>query len=302
MPTIYSIAAAALPMLLYLFLIYKADKYEREPVFLIFTHFIWGAFASVILVFFVNDFLKIVFLKLNFLLPNILQTILFAPVIEEFTKGSFIFFSSKNENFDNLTDALVYGSAIGLGFGMTENALYFIKFGIDFQLWIVIVLMRTSFSAVMHAIATSFYSSFIILSKFSIYQFRTLFYLAGFIIAVTIHFIWNAAVSYEQTFIFAIISLIFFIVSFIILFQLSLNYELNVLSEILAKEVAPETLEKLILFYKKRKSFSNLNKKQISLLIKLGFMLKKIEYVNSSEQNKLMNSIESLRNKILSGL
>ncbi|GAB4130598.1 MAG: hypothetical protein Fur0015_04480 [Ignavibacteriales bacterium] len=217
-------------------------------------------------------------------------------------KGSFIYFSSENENFDNLTDALVYGAAIGLGFGMTENALYFIKFGIDFQTWIVIVLMRTSFSAVMHAISTSFYVSFIILSKFSNYRFRAFFYVAGFIIAVTIHFTWNSAVSYEQTFFSAIISILFFIAAFIILFNLSLKYELKVLTEELHSEINSDTLENLILFYKKSKSFSNLNKKHIGLLIKLGFMKKKFEHAKSTEQEKFENSIKFLRNKLLSDL
>jgi len=298
MPIIVSVIAAIIPMLLYLFLIYKLDKHEREPIILIFMHYIWGAISSIIIVFIVNDLVGLSFSYLNLIFPTVLQVILFAPLIEELSKGSFIYFSSQNENFDNLTDALVYGAAIGLGFGMTENALYFIKFGVDVKSWILIVVMRSSFSAVMHAISTSIFASFILLSKFSSVRKRKFYYLTGFIVAVTIHFSWNAAVSFEETFWYGVLVLLFYILVFVYLFYYSLNYELKILNEELLEETSSGILENLNLFYKKSKRFSSLNKKQISFLLKLGFTKKKLKFATDHEKIKLSAEMNSLRNKL----
>jgi RsiW-degrading membrane proteinase PrsW (M82 family) len=302
MPIIFSLIAAIVPMSLYLFMIYRLDKHEREPVLLIFTHFIWGAVSSVLIVFVLGDLIGYTFSFLNFIVPALFQVIFLAPVIEEFSKGSFILFSSRNENFDNLTDGLVYGAAIGLGFGMTENALYFIKFGVDIQSWILIVIMRSGFSAVMHGISTSVFSAFIILSRFSDYRKRKFYYLAGFITAVTIHFSWNAAVSFEQTFWYGVFVLLFYIIAFIFIFYYSLNFEMRILESELMDETNSEILENLLFLYKKSKRFSNLNKKQISFLIKLGFMKKKLKFATKKESLKLTEEINILRNKLSLGL
>ena len=135
-----SLLAAIIPMILYLILLWKFDKYEPEPVKLVLIHFLWGASAAIILGIIgsklfsiplqlvINDSEKIRFM----------QIICVAPLIEELSKGALLFKTSTDSRFDNLTDGLVYGGAIGLGFGMTENFLYFITFGNSFQnlLWL----------------------------------------------------------------------------------------------------------------------------------------------------------------------
>ena len=48
MPFYYSLLAAVLPMLGYLYLIWRADKYEREPVRLVLKNYFYGALGAVI--------------------------------------------------------------------------------------------------------------------------------------------------------------------------------------------------------------------------------------------------------------
>jgi len=50
-----------------------------------------------------------------------------APIVEEVVKGAALLgiFLFKRQEFDGPLDGVVYGSMIGLGFGMTENFFYF---------------------------------------------------------------------------------------------------------------------------------------------------------------------------------
>ena len=97
---------------------------------------------------------------LHFLLKNNLQlsrfgAIVVAPIVEEITKGLFLLITITNKKFDNITDGIVYGGAIGLGFGMTENFLYFVSYGESISNWIMLVIVRSLFSAVMHCVSTA---------------------------------------------------------------------------------------------------------------------------------------------------
>ena len=53
--------------------------------------------------------------------------VLVAPLVEEPCKALFLAYVIWNRHFDNMTDGFVYGAAAGLGFGMTENLLYFVS-------------------------------------------------------------------------------------------------------------------------------------------------------------------------------
>ena len=153
MPITATILAAIFPMLAYLFFLWKADKYEPEPIKYLLLHFLWGAFGAVIIAIIGSELLSLSlgsFLTIKSL--SLVQIILIAPVVEELAKGSLLLRTVKNIKVDNLTDGLVYGGAIGLGFGMTENFMYFISNAEDPQVWISIVIIRSCFSAVMHCI------------------------------------------------------------------------------------------------------------------------------------------------------
>lgn len=191
------IIVAILPMLIYLFLLWKFDKNEPEPIKFVLLHFVFGATAAVILG--IVGSLTLSF-PLSYLFSEdtntLLKVIIIAPIIEELAKASLLFKTISNNKIDNLTDGLIYGGAIGLGFGMTENFFYFITFGDSLQTLIPIVIMRTLFSAVMHTIATATVGGMMSLAKYSSKNKFVISTVGGLLIAMFIHFIWNFSVSF----------------------------------------------------------------------------------------------------------
>jgi RsiW-degrading membrane proteinase PrsW (M82 family) len=87
-------------------------------------------------------------------LEAILLAVIIAPVVEELVKatGVFTVYGRLNE----IEDGIIYGAAVGLGFAVTENVLYFtvaLSQGVDVLLLTVIV--RSLTSMVLHLSATS---------------------------------------------------------------------------------------------------------------------------------------------------
>jgi len=165
--------------------------------------------------------------------------------VEEFTKGLFLLITIVNKKFDNITDGIVYGGAIGLGFGMTENFLYFVTYGESISNWIMLVIVRSLFSAVMHCVSTATLGAFLGSAKFKSSSKKVLYALIGFFIAAMIHSIWNFSLSYEKIapigFLFMFISIIIFIS----VFSISLHGERRIIFNELKEEsdngVIPES-------------------------------------------------------------
>lgn len=123
------LVAAVLPTLFYVLIFYWADRYEREPKWLVTVAFLWGAIPAV-----VGSVVAELLLGIPLatdapsLGTEVVESALFAPVVEELAKGAAllgIFLWFRHE-FDGVLDGLIYGALIGFGFAMTENLLYFI--------------------------------------------------------------------------------------------------------------------------------------------------------------------------------
>lgn len=224
---IFSALAAIIPMSFYLYLIWKMDKYDREPVKLVILNYLWGALGAVILAIIGSVILTSVigiFIQDEFGL-DFLGAVFVAPFVEEITKGVFLLITISSRKFDNLTDGIVYGGAIGLGFGMTENFLYFISNSETFSDWFSLVIVRSLFSGVMHLVATATLGAFLGLSKFMILPFRIILGLIGLFLAMLIHSLWNLFVSFEQTVFLGFVFMFISVLIFILVFKLSLNSE-----------------------------------------------------------------------------
>ncbi len=107
------------------------DRYEREPWFLRLAAFLWGAVIAIPPAFFIErkvDGALQVFLGpyTNDVVRTMLQG-LNAGVTEETVKGLglLLLFIILRDQFDNVTDGIVYGALIGAGFAMVENFGYF---------------------------------------------------------------------------------------------------------------------------------------------------------------------------------
>jgi protease PrsW len=190
-------SAAIIPVLFYLFILWWSDKLEREPFRYILYCFLYGAFGAVILAYLINlAVLSGTSFSGNSHTFNSLQgSVIFVPVIEETAKGLFLITGLIKKNINNFTDGLMYGSAIGLGFGMTENFLYFLSFGTNFEMLIILIIVRTIFSAVMHCLSTAIFGAFISIFKFSKTSSKYFLLLSGIIISISIHSTWNFCVS-----------------------------------------------------------------------------------------------------------
>ncbi len=107
------------------------DRYEREPWFLRLAAFLWGAVIAIPPTTFIEGYIDT--LRSTLLGPqagkalNALFSALNAGITEETIKGLglLLLFIILRDEFDNVTDGIVYGALIGAGFAMVENIIYF---------------------------------------------------------------------------------------------------------------------------------------------------------------------------------
>ncbi len=120
------------------------DRFEREPWFLRLAAFLWGAIIAIPPTLFIETNVQTLIQNAlgrdsNMLLRSALLG-LNAGVTEETVKGLgllLLFFVLRDE-FDNVTDGIVYGALIGAGFAMVENFSYFAQNSKDFLLFLIV--------------------------------------------------------------------------------------------------------------------------------------------------------------------
>lgn len=307
MIVITSFFAAVIPIAVYLFLLWKYDRYDPEPLGLYLKNFFWGAAGAIFLAIIGTELVTAVFLFFisDAKTIDILQTIAFAPLVEETTKGLFLFGTVMSRKFDNMTDGIVYGGAIGLGFGMTENFLYFTTYGDTFSNWLFLVIIRTLFTAVMHCVTTGTFGAFLGYAKFAPPAKKFTFPVFGFVIAVFIHFAWNFSVSFDNTSLLGILFLIITILIFLGTFAKSISLERKMIFNELSEEsdlglIPKEHLNILNSTVREQAGWINepIRKNYISLATTLAF--RKMQARNSVGYNKLFYQSEIVvhRNKI----
>lgn len=120
--------AGLLPTLLYVTVLYYADRYEKEPIPLLAAAFYWGAYPALLVAIVVRVFFR---LPADLLGPEAieaLQTGLVAPLVEEMLKGVVIIFIAVRyrDEFDDVLDGIIYGALVGFGFAMTGNTLSYL--------------------------------------------------------------------------------------------------------------------------------------------------------------------------------
>lgn len=196
-----SIIAAIVPMLLYLLIIWLLDWFDREPVWLLGGTFLWGALGGVgialVLQLGVGPVLPL-FLDAS-IVEQVSATVI-APLTEEPGKALLLLLIYQSRHFDNASDGFVYGAAAGLGFGMTENAKYFMEgaLGMDPISWMSMVVVRTLCSAVMHALCSSIVGVMIGLAKQRGLVVFIVLGSLGLLIAMLIHGVWNGILVVEK--------------------------------------------------------------------------------------------------------
>jgi RsiW-degrading membrane proteinase PrsW (M82 family) len=143
-----TILASVTPAVLYSLVVWWLDRYEKEPWGLLAATFFWGAVPAIVLSLVAEFVLGMPFSGLlGEATAQLLQGGLLAPIVEESVKGVAILliFLVFRAEFDGLLDGIVYGALVGFGFGMTENALYFLGALLEggAGTWLLVVFMRT---------------------------------------------------------------------------------------------------------------------------------------------------------------
>ncbi|HET9109544.1 MAG TPA: PrsW family glutamic-type intramembrane protease [Ktedonobacterales bacterium] len=109
------------------------DRYEREPLLTMLGAFLWGAIIAIPPTLFIERGLNGVLLSLFGThgiaagLTRAATQASVAGVTEELIKGAglLLLMLVLRDEFDNVTDGVIYGALVGAGFAMVENLVYF---------------------------------------------------------------------------------------------------------------------------------------------------------------------------------
>ena len=255
---VLSVFAAILPMVAFVALIWWLDRYDREPVWMVALTFLWGALGGAGLSLFGNTLIHFILtMALGDESAEWMGPVIVAPLIEEPTKAVILLLVATSRYFDNTTDGFVYGAAAGLGFGMTENMLYFYQsaqivgfdLGHGIESWATTVVIRTFYSAVMHATASSLIGASIGWARFRALPFKLISLPIGIAAAMSMHALWNGLLTLnvggldeETLFYVNLVVLPLEVLLIFGLFQLSLYAEKRTLLRELQAEAAEGTL------------------------------------------------------------
>lgn len=304
---------SVVPMIFYLFVIWFLDRNEREPLWIVFLCFVWGSTGAIIFAIIgsmimglgVSEFIYIFANKSDAgTLNNLAGAVIIAPVVEECTKGVFLLLVALSRNFDGPVDGFVYGGGIGLGFGMSENFLYFLSFPTNYSSLFVLIIIRTLFSAVLHCCTQATLGAVIGYVKFKGILFKILLVPLGLFVAMFIHFTWNLTVSFTSTAIIGFLFMMMTVIVILAVYQIGLYNEHKVILRELTDEanlgLLPREHINYIPYYMRRykKGWlpNNINQKEyVKTAIKLA--LRKFQS-KGSKSTTYQREVESLRNKI----
>lgn len=152
------VGVAFVPSIWYMVRLRNLERYNRNSWLTVMYAFSWGAVAAIFLTLLLNYVFgaRIEALRPAAVSTDLYGSVIVAPVIEETTKALGLLpllFARKWEE----EDGLVLGAASGLGFAATENLLYEwneLLAGTIIS-WMVLALLRSLTSTLLHASATS---------------------------------------------------------------------------------------------------------------------------------------------------
>ena len=195
-PFLAGLIAAALPVPVYVTLVLWLDRYEPEPSWMLATAFFWGALVAVFFAIVINS-LGVAFVGAlsDEASAESYGLIVSAPLVEETAKALvlFLIFFWRRDEFDGVTDGIVYAAMVGLGFAMTENVKYYGEAVLEHNA-VGVFIVRGLFSPFAHPLFTAMTGVGLGLAAQSVSKtVKVLTPLAGFCMAVALHAGWNAS-------------------------------------------------------------------------------------------------------------
>jgi RsiW-degrading membrane proteinase PrsW (M82 family) len=154
------VGVGILQAVVYLLFIRAIDLYEREEFKYVIPVFVWGFSAAVVVSLVFNTiFILALSAVVDAQVADLITAVLIAPVVEECAKGlalliAFVvaWLASLRRGyveFSGVMDGIVYGSAVGFGFSIAEDLIYYVQFGEE------IFVVRRIFGGFAHAAFTS---------------------------------------------------------------------------------------------------------------------------------------------------
>ena len=194
---VLNISLAVVPALILLIFFYNKDKQKKEPVAMVLKVFIFG-FISVFPAILIELFISRIIPERSQLLNIIIRAFIIAALVEEGIKlKTVMLFAFPNNNFDEITDGIVYTITASLGFAVFENIFY--SFGP-----VSTLIIRGMTAIPLHAIASGFMGYYIGKSKFGDANLKY----KGLAIAVLIHGFYDFFLFYGSWLPFLIIPLL----------------------------------------------------------------------------------------------
>jgi RsiW-degrading membrane proteinase PrsW (M82 family) len=173
---------AIAPVMIIIIFIYYKDKFEKEPIPILFKTFLLGAFASVlftvVLHFFVNSVLPLNDVKSVF--QQFIKAFIVVALVEEFSKYIIVrYFAQTKKEFNEPFDGIVYAVMVSMGFAALENVLYVYQYGVETGI------LRAFTAVPAHATFAILMGYFIGKAKFS--KNKIQFNLFGLLVATIFH-------------------------------------------------------------------------------------------------------------------
>jgi protease PrsW len=190
---------AVFPVPFYLAYALWIDRYEAEPRWLLLVIFLWGALVSTTLAFILNSVgAWIVGENFGSEAAEIYGGSISAPIVEEGAKGAvlLIIFWRWRRLFSGPLDGAVYAILVGLGFSVTEDALYYARGaaedGVEGALFTFVI--RGVLSPFGHPLYTALFGIGLGIAVISTKRWvRFAAPSVGFALAVGCHSLWNSA-------------------------------------------------------------------------------------------------------------
>jgi RsiW-degrading membrane proteinase PrsW (M82 family) len=235
------VGIGVLQTVIYLLFIRGIDLYEREPLRYVIPVFVWGfAVATTISLGFNTLFELTLSSVTSVKTADFFTAVVAAPVVEECSKGLALllifvvaYLASRKSGlieFAGVMDGIVYGSAVGFGFALAEDILYYAQFGAE------IFVMRRVFGGFAHAAFTSLTGIGFGLIPFVRHTFfKPIPPLLGLLGAITLHATFNITAALLGPLAYAL--LFFVVLVYLLVIILCLAYERRIIRGELRDEV-----------------------------------------------------------------
>lgn len=175
---------ASAPVVIILIYVYIRDKYEKEPLGLLFKTLLAGALTTIPIML-VGIWLSEFLIYFTGLHAAAYTAFVVAGLNEEFFKfAALVFLIWRNKEFDEKFDGIVYAVFVSLGFALVENIMYVDRYGQE------VAFIRALTAVPVHAalgITMGYYFS---LAKF-LQKRRTINFLTALLMPVLLHGIYD---------------------------------------------------------------------------------------------------------------